>query len=447
MSRAPRLLRFTGLIVGGAAAIVCAAIPVLAVNASWPTVTRTPAEIAQNSRPGDTLLACDGPILALGRDASHADQTSVAGNAKMVDNIVTGEASTNDLGIIRVKDATARSIVISPSGEEPGAGAAAQSLTLKSDDLLGFAASACRVPIVDSWLVGADSGTGTTGLLRLSNPGDVAAPITITVYGTDGPTAQGAELVVPAKSQLTVPVSGIVSGNAHAVIRVSARASSVSATLQTSSIETLTPVGVDFQAAAAAPSMTQTIPGIVVANGSADVRLLAPDEDGTADIVPIAADGTRGKTVQVSLTAGQPVDGRLQGLSNGTYSFEIAATSNVVAAGRTAIDKKDFAWFPAASDITGTATAIVAEGPSPILSIANPYGSEARVVLRSGSETTEILIPAGGTVQRSLTSKATIQLSPDAIVRAGISFSSDSALGGYPIWEDTKAGGTVVVLP
>src|SRR5699024_6410248 len=94
------------------------------------------------------------------------------------------------------------------SAEQGGAPllAAAEAITLASDDLTGLAGAACREARTESWLVGGSVETGTNDLIVLSNPGDVTATATMTVFGlAQTSTTQ----LVPAGTQISVPLSSI----------------------------------------------------------------------------------------------------------------------------------------------------------------------------------------------------------------------------------------------
>src|SRR3546814_6297364 len=75
----------------------------------------------------------------------------------------------------------------------PAVFAAAGSSSVEAADLRGFAASACRPPLLESWLVGGATTTGSGDLVVLSNPGTVAATVQITVYGASGPQVRSEE--------------------------------------------------------------------------------------------------------------------------------------------------------------------------------------------------------------------------------------------------------------
>ncbi len=66
--RLVRVAATSARVVAGAAVATAAVIgTVVGIAAPWPQYSATPVRVQATPAPGDTLLACDGPLLALGR--------------------------------------------------------------------------------------------------------------------------------------------------------------------------------------------------------------------------------------------------------------------------------------------------------------------------------------------------------------------------------------------
>ena len=143
--------------------------------------------------------------------------------------------------------APATAVVAEPADGERTDVAASGSATVSADDLRGFAASACRPALMESWLVGGSAATGAADVVLLANPGTVPASVQLTVYGAGGAQvpAGGEELTVAPGAQIVVPLAGLLPGEESPVIRVTATGAPVQAALQASITRTLVPGGVD----------------------------------------------------------------------------------------------------------------------------------------------------------------------------------------------------------
>src|SRR5690606_37243724 len=210
---------------------------------------------------------------------------------------------------------------------EPALIAASEAISLADDDLGGLASAPCREPRTESWLIGGAVSTGTNDLIVLSNPGDVPATVTLTVYGTDQPPSQ---LIVPAETQTAVPLAASAAGMEQPVVRVTAEGSPVRAVLQSSLVRTLDPAGVDLQDTAGTPQPELTFAGVqVVTDGtesaSTVLRMLATDAATDATVTVRAAGGQGSvQDLSVPLEAGTPVEINLP-LEVGVYSVDVTA--------------------------------------------------------------------------------------------------------------------------
>ncbi|GAA4485252.1 DUF5719 family protein [Microbacterium panaciterrae] len=449
------------LVAGAVVSAACIAGAILAIPAAWPTVTHAPARATITPVAGDTLLTCAGPFLALGRDASQASQLTVAGTPQLLSGAASGSSLTSaNIALTGIADASAAPMFrAQPNGSAPAQVAAAESTSISADDLSGFAASACRPPSMESWIVGGAGTTGSNDILSVANPGAVAATVTFTEYGSQGGTPHTSEIVVPAGTQSSVPLAAGSAGEPSPVIEVTSSGAPVRAVLQSSLIRTLDPVGIDTQDAIPQPRTAQSLLGVRALVPSTDddhastaVRLLAPAKDSTVMLQPrnAATGATVGPAKKVQLIAGQVGSVNFSALKPGLYAIDVTSTTPVVAAAwqTTGLGKgSDFAWMTPAPDITGATTFAVAAGPAPQLHVQNASAQATTVELApvDGGKTQSIALPAGGAATVTLTASTVYSLSAPSAVRAAVTYLDTGKLAGYPVWPTDAAAAPVDV--
>lgn len=447
------------LIVGAAVAVGCVVAVTAGVALPWPTIENTPAEVSVTPTAGDATIVCTGDFRAIGRDTQNVGQMSSAGTSALT----TGREGTSDETTLAAAD------LVTPDFSGPAEGpkklvgsaaqgsvpfvAAAESIALAADDLSGLAASACREPSTESWLVGGTVETGTSDLIILSNPGDVTATATVTVFGTE---QSSTKTLVPAGTQIAVPLSSVAAGLQQPVVRVTAAGAPVRAVLQSSLIRTLDPSGIDLQDTAGAPRNDLVFAGVQVLTESEDsavtvLRMMATDQAGQATIT-IRSNGETVQETTVPLDAAIPSEVNLNGLPAGNYSVEVSAEVPVVGAVRqiTGIGPgADFAWMTPAPDLSGEVLFAVPEGPSPRLHLVNSADTDAAVTLTptTGEATQNVSIPANGSMDVNVPAGSTVSLQTDAPVHASITLAGTNALAGWPIWPSAAARDAVTVYP
>ena len=459
----------TRIPVGVVAAAVFATATVSAVVVPWPLLRATPLSVTTLPEPAATVLACPGPLLALGRDAGNATGLVVAAPVTITAAAEGGAASSSAaLAALDVSgDARPQIFTAAPQGDARTDLAAAGSGTVSDSDLRGFAASACTPPRMESWLVGGAATTGATDLVTLANPGAVAARVDLTVYGVDGATVPGAGrgIVVPPFSQRVVPLAALGLGENSPVVRVSATGAPVQASLQASITRTLIPGGVDQVGVAPEPAPVQIVPAFSVTRppdteGASDtitmVRLLSPSADATATVTvtPVGGRAPSLEPATVPLVAGAPLELELGGLAVGAYTARIEASAPIVAAVWSTTGftlGSDFAWYPAADAVAVQSLIAVAAGPSPMLTIANPggQGTVVRVVETAGAGViVDIAIPAHASVAYPVQAGRVYQLVPAGEpVHASVTYTGGGAIGGYVVTPADTAASALVVYP
>lgn len=458
-NRVRRWAATSARVVIGTGIAVAAVIAVGAgIAAPWPTVSAEPVSVEALPAPSESVIACDGPLLALGRTVEQAGQLSIAAAQQVVSGPAASGAETGSL----TAPGDAQPVVLSapPLGGERVELAAAGSASIADADLQGFAASACTPALAESWLVGGASTTGANDLVVLSNPGDVAATAQLTVFGAAGPSTPpgGRDRVIAAGSQVVIALPGLQRDEESPVIRVTSTGAPVRASLQTSLIRVLTPGGVDQVQAVAAASVRQVIPGVTVvaepdgANPATIVRILSPTSDGEATVTVTEIDGaSAGTSSVVPLAAGVPSELELGELAAGRYTVTVDSSAPTVAAVWEATGfgaGSDFAWHAAAPEIATPSVFAVPDGPSPQLTLVNPNESEASVSLTAdGGAATTVTVPAQSSVSVSVDAGLVYRLDPAAPVHAAVGMSSADALAGFAVWPADAAAPPITVYP
>ncbi|GGH37630.1 DUF5719 family protein [Microbacterium album] len=459
---APRRTPRARLALGAAVAAGAVAASIGAAALPWPEVSAAAPALEVTPLPAETLLACDGPVLALGRAAEEAAGLAVAAPARLTTGNDRGEEPQPDaMGQPRVAgEAIAERFAQLPAGREPVSIAAASSAAPDDPDLAGFTASACRPGLMESWIVGGDTTTGVTGILLLANPGDVNATVRVTAFGVMGAqTPPGADAIpIPARTQVALPLAGLAGGEQRPVLRVTATGAPVRASLQSSLIRTLEPEGVDSQPAVR-PASAHVIPGVhVTARAAASdsavtvVRLLS-ESDATATITVAGADsqGQARALEPVRLEAGRPLEVEVPGLAEGDHTVVVSADAPLVTAvwQTTGFGPgSDYAWHTPSPTISAPTIVAVPPGEGARLSLANPSDADIVVAVTEDGDARETVVPARGSAIVEVSADRIYTVDPGgADVHAAVGFASGSGLAALPVWPDAARPQPVVVYP
>ena len=452
-------------IVGSAlAAVIVTGGVAAAALAPWPTTERDALGRDVSPDAARSIVACDGPLLALGRDETAAGAITEAAPGALVSGSDGAAASefalaTPDRAAVEAPTAFAAD----PVGAERSDLAAASAATLADDDLRGLAVSACTRPSLESWLVGGSAATGASDLVLLTNPGDVAARVDLRVFGAEGaqdPVA-GQDLVVAARAQRAVPLAALARGEESPVVRVTAEGAPVRASLQTALTRTLIAGGVDQVGATAEPAAEQVIPAVDVtvppdgaaSAGGLTARLMATASDATASVVvrDIATGAEVSRDDGIALVAGRPVALDVTGMPVGVYTVSVAADAPLVAAAWTSTDlgaPADFAWSTAAPPIDAPTLVAVAGGPSPVLAVSAATDATVTLTPLSGAAPQTLPVRGGSTASLPLVAGEVYRLDPgEATVRAAVGFSAAGQLGSYAVDASATAAAQLTVYP
>lgn len=414
----------------------------LAIPASLPQVRSTPAQTWVTPMAGDATLVCPAPFHVLGRDASDAFAMQAAGEPQLALGGAPARSTlaAPDLGGV------GPTVLTAPAGS-PLAGA--ESLILAEADLRGFAAAACRPARANSWLVGGAASLGASDVVTLANPGDVPSTVTLAVFAAGAETRS--TVIVPAHTQLAVPLAASVAGHSAPIVQVTADGAPVHAALQSSLMRTLDPAGVALQDDAGLPATSHVLAGVqVVAPPGSGVllrlRLMATREATEARVQVFSGEALVVEQ-HLHLEERMPIEVGLDALPMGVYTVIVEAAAPVVAAAWQATGDgadEDFAWMTPAPELSGTVAFAVPAGPAPQLHLVNTRTQDAEVVLH-GDEAQPLTVPAGGSLLVPLVAGSGYELAAGGTVRAAIVFTGTRQIEGWPLWPEQGVSAPLLV--
>ncbi len=445
--------RFTAGIAVIAAGIVGLAI---AIPAPLPQVRATPAQTAVAPHVADVTLVCPGPFRALGRDPSAALAMQGAGTVRLITASDGAPADEDELAFPDLDAESGPAVLRATAGEgRVPMIAAAQSLVLRDQDLFGLAAAACRPPSMQAWLVGGAASVGASDVLVLANPGSVPSTVTMTVFAAQ--TQTPSTVIVPARTQIAVPLAASAVGESAPVVRVVAEGAPVHAVLQSSLMRTLDPAGVALQDDAGVPSTRLVIAGVQVTTQSEDVlavlRMMATANATEATVSVYAADeaATLVSEQRVPLAAQMPTEVEIPTAAPGVYTVVVTASEPLVAAAWQATGlgaRTDFTWMTPAPELRAEVLFAVPQGGGLRLHLFNDGATAIRVVLREArGEGAIVTVPAGGSIVLPLIAVASYVLSADGPVRAAVIMSGNRSLAGWPLWPEQSRPQPILVFP
>lgn len=445
------------VLTGAVVAVACVAGAVFAISAPWPTVSHEPAQADVTPLPGDTVLVCNGDFRALGRDSANPLEMVSAATPTITSGGSEGPPESTAIAVDDVVDAgEVRRLVGTVDGRVAPLLGATESVSLAEEDLFGFAAAPCRSASTESWLVGGTVATGAKDLIVLTNPGAVPSTVALSVFGT---VRASTSVIVPAGTQVALPLTSIASGSEIPIVKLTATGSPVRAVLQSSLTRTLDPAGADLQDAVTAPQRHPVIPGVQVFESPADgsemavVRLMSPESDAQT-VVTVRKIGESEPVVELPLplTADEPTELSLSAVPAGEYTVQVDADVPVLAGVREqdgSGPQTDFAWLLPAPELDSEVLVAVPDGPDPRLVLVNDEDQDAEVeVTEQGSdEPTTVTVPAGSSAAIDLDPRTVYSLKPSGPVHASVTMTAAGALAGWPVSPGAGAQQSITVYP
>ncbi|TLM84776.1 hypothetical protein FDW83_05040 [Pseudarthrobacter sp. NamE2] len=393
-SALPAGKRRAGTLAGlaGAAVLLAGAGAVVAAGALLPAPesSRTLPAAAVAVPAGESLGVCPGPARLLegteaGTDPQFSPESDTA--ASSVTAAVLGASGILPASRLSQLDGTTAVEIAKDPGQPPAEGArqellagvvanrpvdqatvlsadavanqqatagGAMKYTATDGDLQGTAAANCLQPSNDQWLTGASTTVGRTSVLVLTNASTTPATVSLELFGIGGqiqaPGSRGL-LVAPGTTR-SVVLGGLAPGEARLSVHVRSAGGPVAATIQQSVLRGLTPGGVDFIAAGAAPAVRQVMTGVDIQdpagvsaltgrNGYQDagpaLQITVPGpSDAVVEVKLYGRDGE--KTLPsggvVTAKAGSVTEVSLAGVPAGHYTVSAASDVSFVASTR-----------------------------------------------------------------------------------------------------------------
>jgi hypothetical protein len=461
--------------VGVVTAAVAAGVVGAAILLPLPAVTADPASFTVEPAAADEVRACPGPLVRLSDDTGQdATALSSIGTPQL-------QASADDpaipLAIDGIVDSDAESggpvpvrVVLDADAATAGAlFGAAQSEAVATGDLVGFAATACGEASSESWLVAGSTTVGRTSFVTLTNPGDVAAVVDVTVYGDTGAVEApgGRNIDVPARATRILSLAGLAPDLAAPVVHIEARVGAIVAAVQQSVVRGLTPGGVELSGPTAPPATTQRLAGMEVSGtsviagqladaGNADLqtvlRMFVPGDEPASVTITVSEERTGGASTEyrVGLTPGIVTEFPLQDIPDGTYAVTAESDQPIVMGGRTssvADGTTDFAWYPSLQQLDTTFFVSTAPGPSPRLHVVNTTGSDVQITLTTPDGATQDVTFVPGTRSVPIEQATSYTVTSSAPVSAMIGYLGSGLTSSYAISPAAPDAAPLVVYP
>ncbi|WP_430646003.1 DUF5719 family protein [Agromyces sp. GXS1127] len=467
-ARGAAVLAVGGLAVG--AVLAASALPLPDLAAEPPSTVVQPAESRQ-------LQVCPGPLLSLADDSASANVARSVGPVDLAITSDPADAAIERVALEAVDDGAAgtnggpTAISAEPGTVLAGMLAGAQAQEVGAESLRGLAAAACVEPSADSWLVAGATDVGRSGLVLLSNPGEVASTVDVRVAGETGAVEapSGLGIVVPPGSQRIVSLAGLAPNVRTPVVHVTSTGAPVAAALQHSVVLGLDPAGVELSTPTAPPATRQVVPGVVVSgdrgvapdddHAEGDdfpaLRLYAPDAAEATAVVEIRDDGgALVSDVEVALAPGQVTDLPLGTLDPGVYTLVIDADAAIVASARSTVLADgddpilaDLAWAVATGALLERAAVAIPDGPGATLRLANPDEEDvAATVTVDGSERS-VTVPSGGTASVAVQAGDRVVLDGVEGLHGAVTFGDDEQLAAMPVAPPGPLASPVRVFP
>ncbi|VEI12901.1 DUF5719 family protein [Trueperella bialowiezensis] len=328
-------------------------------------------------------------------------------------------------------------------------------------DLRGVSVNPCQWPANTVWLVGGASDVGSSLRVTIANPGKTPITVDMTALSSRGILDLGAnsQVVLAPESTQSVVLDGLIPADPRIALRLASAGGAFSATMQTATLEGVTPAGIDTITQSEAGTKL-VIPGLVInaAAGqedstlpdpaySATLRVVNPnDEPATVSVGVRGTGGTEPLTggTDVVVAAQSVLDLSLDGIAPGAYAIDVTANRGVTAAvnvTRTDEAGKDVAWLAATEPVSGTGAA--AFGPLPASLVL--VGQQATWIAYddAGNELTREQVTIDGTTVVQMPEQAAF-VSVDADdVYASLWITTEHGIASVPLIQDMSASSSV----
>ena len=300
----------------------------------------------------------------------------------------------------------------------------------------------------------------------------------ITAPGTTG-------IIVPSGFQRVVALDGLAVDQTSPIVSVTARAGSVTATLQTTTVRGLEPGGLSVVTAAETAATRLVIPGVPIIDPDSvqeratavgpdllpTLRLLAPGEEGADVTVRLVRAGAVDAEPEASvippilaaLEGGTVLDLPLPELPAGDWAFLVDASAPVVAGVRVSVVDADPDVLPGpVGGVTPSidqhwisASPLLPGGITALGTVGDLAGTTARLHLTAPADGATvdldgriIDVPAGGAVSLPVAGSTPLRITiAGGDVSASVSYRGDAAIATTRILAPRAATPPLVILP
>ncbi len=300
-----------------------------------------------------TITAASGPVDLLPA-APSGDGRLTAASGEKTRLTIDGRPVTETAAVPK-----GSAVRLTGEGALAPAVAGTQEWRVDGKDLRGLVSVPCAAGGTDLWLLGGGAGPGRQERLILTNPG--ANPVTteVTVHGTSGQLEDPVVETVAPGGRVSVLLDARDADEQWPAVHVHADGGGVQAVLTDTWIVGSTPLGAETTAPAAAPARLHLVPGAVLGDGPAAVRVAVPGAEGAVVRVSILGrDGlvpATGESV-LSVAAGSVGELPLEGVPAGTYAVQLSSDEPVVASVLSRVGgakaPAEFAWSVASDALT-----------------------------------------------------------------------------------------------
>ena len=424
----------------------------------WDASTDAP-HVTVTPPPAATVLACDGPLVGLGLDATDASGLTAIGNLELT--IGSGDGTeperADNLDLAGVGSATILSQ--QPDGDQARSVVGAGSAMVDDVAAVGYAISSCRPGSPEAWIPGASGQTGVSDIVIIGNASDVPATVSLDVYGVEGRTTPaGGEFAVPPHGQRAVPVAGIAGGEQNPVIRVTSRNAPVRVTMQSTTTSGLTQQGIDLEEATL-PMTTAVVPRVRVTRSTATggsaattVQLMGTTARSGEVAVSVVdeADGDVVAETTIEMTPEVPVTAAFDSLPEGSYAVRMTGDVPFVSAVRQSAGN-DYAWYTPGEPLSGESIVAAPAGNDGMIAFSfASFEDDATVTVTpvDGGDGASLDLGArrSGTLVVEDQRSYRIEIDGGSVVGA-VGTSDDGRIGSFSIAPDPAQPDPIVVTP
>ena len=336
-------------------------------------------------------IYCPGALVELGgEDGTDLGSLALVGSADVWVNLGDVEV----LSPVPSEITEGEEIALLSNEQQTQALSANQTQVIKRDRMRGVAAVNCSQGSSHGYFSNGISGLGQESILKIANPGNTEAQITITTYLKAGQSSKTLTLAPGATEQLSLTTMSNAESNF--AVEYQSNGPAVHVVLQTRTSRGLAATGVELSAATQA-SNHSVIPGLEVFENqidSAELGLFNPQLSPATVRVTAHGIGVDSDVFEVQLEAGELQLAELD-LPVGEYLIEIQSDLEVVSSiwSQRLSQTLDYAWLVPAEMFAQTLTIPVPQLESDLV-IGNPGDEPISVAIMNAGQYQSITIAA-----------------------------------------------------